>query len=455
MAGVPDRGSIWSEQVERLRTAAATEPGRLRIIGAALALLIAAFGAVTAWQTSERADAAEQVVQHSQPLSADAADIYRLLADANTSESSGFLAGGQEPQEIRDTYARDIATAADKLTKAAANAQADPKSAEAIAELNRLLPRYTGYVERARANNRSGLPLGAAYLRLANDLMQKQMLVQAQRLYQNENERLHADYDDATTYPWVAISVGTVTLGALVWAQRRTYQRTNRVFNTGLLAATAATAVMMLWLVVGHTMARVGLNDSYDHGVRSLNVLDDARNAALRARSNENLTLISRGADTVKVGKKKLDKYDHEFNKEMAALGGTDGTGGLLGRAAALADDAAGRAPVVDAVAQVKVWKARHKAARASDDKGNYADALSKIVGVPDRPSAGNTSGAAFKKVDDALGRALTRERAEFTRSAKDGQGALWGLPMGAAALAVLGAVATLGGIGSRLSEYR
>jgi CHASE3 domain sensor protein len=455
-SGAPARRPAWAEGVERLRAGAGTEPGRLRIIGAVLALLIIAFGAVTSWQTTERAGAAAQVLHHSQPLSADAADIYRSLADANTTESSGFLAGGQEPTEVRDTYANDIATAADKLAKAASNTQDDPESAKVIAVLNQLLPRYTGYIERARANNRNGLPLGAAYLRLANDLMQKQMLVQAQKLYENENGQLHADYDDATPYPWVAIGLGAGARGALVWAQRRTYRQTNRVFNSGLLAATAATAVALLWLVVGHTVARIGLNDSYQHGVRSLTVLDDARIASLQARSNENLTLVNRGAETVKdENGTMVDAYDYEFNKEMSALGGSDGSGGLLGRAAALADDAAGQQPVAGAVANVKVWKSRHSAARDEDNQGYYAEALSKIIGAPGKPPTGDTTGDAFNKVDDALGRALDQERAEFRASAEDGRAAMEGLPVGAAVLAVLGSAGAVLGIGRRLSEYR
>ena len=65
-----------------------------------------AFGAVTAWQISDRAAAADDVVSHSQPLSADAADIYRSLADADTAAASGFLAGGQEPARVRERYER-------------------------------------------------------------------------------------------------------------------------------------------------------------------------------------------------------------------------------------------------------------------------------------------------------------------------------------------------------------
>src|SRR4051794_21543226 len=80
----PARRTAWAEGVDRLRTAATTEPGRLRLIGAVLALLVVAFGAVTAWQMTERSSAADDVLHSSQPLSAGAADIYRSLADANT-----------------------------------------------------------------------------------------------------------------------------------------------------------------------------------------------------------------------------------------------------------------------------------------------------------------------------------------------------------------------------------
>ncbi len=83
------RRTAFAEGFDQLRAAATTEPGRLRIIGALLAALVVAFGAVTAWQMTDRSSAADDVVNRSQPLSSDAADIYRSLADANTAAASG------------------------------------------------------------------------------------------------------------------------------------------------------------------------------------------------------------------------------------------------------------------------------------------------------------------------------------------------------------------------------
>ncbi|MEU5581367.1 hypothetical protein ABZ791_13425 [Streptomyces huasconensis] len=446
------RRTAWAEGTDRLRAAATTEPGRLRIIGAVLALLVVAFGAVTAWQMTERSTAADDVLRRSQPLSADAAAIYRSLADANTAASSGFLAGGQEPAAVRQRYERDIERAAQKLATAASAAGSDSSSAAAVRRLNQLLPQYTGLIERARANNRQGLPLGGAYLRYANATMQTQMLPAAEKLYKAENARLSSDYGDAKPYPWFAMALGVLALGALAWAQRRNYRRTNRVFNHGLLAATAATTVVLLWLVVGHTVARSGLDDSYDHGVRSLNVLNDARISSLKARGDENLTLVNRGAETTEVKGEPQDKFDVSYRAQMKRLG--DGDSGLLGQAAALAKDTPGEGPVRTAVKNVGVWQDRHKEARSSDDSGDYQGALDKVIGSKDGQGAEPT-GECFDNVDAALDRALRHEQSEFKQAAEDGRGAMTGLSAGAAVLAVLGAAAAVLGIGRRLSEYR
>nr|WP_097257452.1 hypothetical protein [Streptomyces sp. Ag109_G2-15] len=437
------RRTAFAEGVERVRAAATTEPGRLRIIGAVLALLVVAFGAVTAWQTSERAAAADDVLHRSQPLSAGAAGIYRSLADANTAASSGFLAGGQETADSRDRYEKDIRAAAEGLVTAAANAEPGSPSEATVAKLNQLLPEYKGLIERARTYNRQGYPVGGAYLRYANEKMQKEMLPAAEDLYTKENQRLDADYGDATPYPWAAIALGVLALTALGWAQHRTYRRTNRVLNHGLVAATAATGVVLLWLVVGHTVARSGLDGSYDHGIRSLKVLHDARIASLKARGNENLSLVARGAETVTVGEQTYDAYYYDFDKDMTVLGKG------LTEADRLADDQAGTKPVKAAEGNMAVWKKRHTSARTEDENGNYQQALDMVIGGK------GATGECFDSVDSNLARAIDHEQTEFQQAAGDGLDAMTGLSVGAAVLAVLGAAGAVAGIGRRLSEYR
>ncbi|MCC9704171.1 hypothetical protein E4N62_02150 [Streptomyces sp. MNU76] len=453
--GGPPRRTAFAEGVDQLRAAATTEPGRLRIIGAVLALLVVAFGSVTAWQMNDRAAAADDVLHGSQPLSSAAAEIYSSLAAANTAASSGFLAGGQETAESREVYEREMGNAARNLAFAATASESGSDSEQRIAKLNALLPEYKGLVERARANNRLGYPLGGAYLRYANDKMQN-MLGEAQSIYDNENERLRDDYADATAYPWAALGLGALAIGGLVWAQRRNYRRTNRVLNHGLVAATAASTVVLLWLAGGHTLARAGLNDSYEHGVRSLTVLNDARIASLTARGNENLTLISRGAQSIKITvdgeETSVDEFDHNFKKEMRNLEDR------LAAAERLADDSGGAKPVRAAGLAMEEWKARHGKARDADDRGDYQCARDQVIGgkaTDDCPDGDRPTGQCFDQVDTNLGLASAYEKDEFETAARSGRAAMLGLPVGAAVLAVLGAAGAVLGIGRRLSEYR
>lgn len=420
---------------------ATTEPGRLQIVGAVLALLVVAFGAVTTLEMSQRASSADDVVSRSQPLSADAADIYRFLADADTTAASGFLAGAQEPVEVQERYRKDVEEAARLLVKASGNTDSASASRDEIATLNRLLPVYTGLIERARANNRQGLPLGGAYLRYANQKMSGEMLPAAERLYAAQTDRLESDAADTRRWPLWSIGAGIVVLGALGWMQRRTYRRTNRVLNLGLLAATAAASVVVLWLAVGHTVARAELRSAMVHGQESLDALNDARINSLKARANENLTLVARGAVLTPDGS--ADQYEADYGSGMSELKAR------LEQAERLADDAGGSAPVARAADGVAQWQVRHREARATDDQGDYDGALEQIIGTR------KSTGQSFQQVDAALEQALAHEQGEFTSAAKDGRGALRGLPAGAAALAVLGAIAVIAGVNRRLSEYR
>lgn len=174
--------------------------------------------------------------------------------------------------------------------------------------------------------------------------------------------------------------------------------------------------------------------------MRSLNVLQDARIASLKARSNENLTLVARGAETTKDGK---DLYDSSFRTDMAALDRS------LAQARGLADDQAGAKPVVAAVGNMTEWNRRHDAARGQDESGEYQKALDGVIG------AKGATGECFDSVDANLAAALAHEEKEFRQAAGDGLAAMGGLPWGAAALAVLAAATALIGIGRRLSEYR
>jgi hypothetical protein len=455
----PGWRGAWGEGTRRLRSAAATEPGKLRIIGAALALLVIVFGAVASWESADRFTAADDVVEHSRPLSEESANIYNYLAGADAAAASGFLAGTQDPPEVLADYWTDIEGASDLVAKAAGDAGSSSRSSADISVLSVGIPRYTGLVERARANNREGKQVGGAYLQYANELMSEKLLPAAERFYTAETQQLGKDNDDARLWPFVSLFVGVLAVGGLLWAQRREYRRTNRVINQGMALATATSVVLLAWLAVGHTVAQVRLGDAKQHSQASLANLNDARIDSFKARTNENLKMVARGAVPSDDAEKDTrddarsprftDRYEREFTTDMADLSET------LEQEKALA----GSKRVDAAITSVAQWKQRHTEAAGLDTAGNYEDALQKIIGTkrttdPSFDQTG-TTGQSFGQVDDDLRLAIVGETTEFKNLADKGRGALEPLEFGAIGLALVGAAGAALGMGRRLSEYR
>nr|WP_313896304.1 hypothetical protein [Streptomyces sp. YIM 98790] len=433
------------EGLDRLRAGARTEPGRLRIIGAVLAGLILLFGAVTAWQTGDRAGGAARVVDDTQPLSADAASIYRSLADADTTAATGFLSGADEPRAVRERYEEDIRAAAVLLGAAATHSGGSPEAREQIRVLSEQLPVYTGLVETARAHNRRGLPLGGAYLRYASTRMQEVLLPAAERLYLLETDRFRSELDDARKWPWAALLTGGAALGVLGWAQVRHLRRTNRVLNPGLVAATAAVAVLLGWLAGAHTLARSQLGTADHEGARSLEVLNEMWIALLQARGDENLILVARGSGSV---------YAENYQERMELIAGPAGDGedaaaGLLSGARGLAEDEAGRGPLDSVGADIAAWRARHDEARRAEAGGDYERAVDLVIGAEE------STGVLFDRVHGSLDEAVGHEQQDFEQAASGGRSALGGLTAGAVVLGLAGAAGAVLGIGRRLSEYR
>ena len=416
-----------------------TPPRRLQTTSVLLALVALLFGALTVWQVSARATAADNVINHSQPLSDDAAKIFRSLADADTTAATGFLQAGQESAAVRQQYAGDIATASQLLTQAAAQSGSDDPGQQWITKLNAQLPTYAGLVETAKADDRQGIPLGGAYLRHASAQMQNQMLDEAQSLYQAETARLGSDYADARSLPWAALGLGVVLLALLVRAQRRLFHRTNRVFNLGMLFATACATLALLWLAVGQSIAASYLADSDSKGAAPLQLLNQAEIEALKCRAAENLNLVARGSTTA---------YETAWDDESKALAGP--TGFLAQAQQMTAGDSGAQSQVSTAVASFHTWQARHDTAHTANQGGDYDTAVNDTIG-----SGSQTIDAAFTSLKGSLDTAAQHEQAQFTSLADSARSATALLAPGAGVLAVLAAAGVVVGVNRRVAEYR
>src|SRR6266851_624530 len=304
---------------------ATTTPGRLRLLLVSLVALSLIWGAVAAWTANQRTSAAGAVVGTGEPLSLDGQRIYRSLSDADATAATAFLSGGLEPLAARHRYLADIAEAASSLESATAVAGQSAAAAD-LARISAGLPVYTGDLETARADNRLGLPLGAAYLREASSLMRGTLLPAAREVSAEANSQLSAARGQATGLPLalVLLAIAALVGYALFRAQRWLFRRTHRVLNPGLVLASVAAVVSLLWLVIALGVARAGLLQARAQGSAPVAALAQADVAALRAHADESLTLIDAGGD---------DSFQADFLAVQHRLG--PGPGMLLTSAVA------------------------------------------------------------------------------------------------------------------------
>jgi hypothetical protein len=408
-----------------------------------------AWGVLAGLTASQHASAAADVVAVSEPLSLDAEQIYTSLSDAGATAASAFLAGGLEPAQARQRYQADITQAAIKIEAASAlvgssaartqlpgqlarkTAAADAAIGDDLAILSGQLPAYADEVGTARADNRLGLPLGAAYLREASTLLRGTLLPAASDIYTRESALLTSSSAQATGLPLVvvAVLVGLVIGYVLVRSSRWLARHTHRVVNYGLLLTALAGLVSLVWLAGAFVLGRGDLLHAQQQGSVPAQAFARAEVAVLQAHADESLTLIDNSGN---------DDYQKDFVTEQKLLG--PGPGTLL--AAVEASTGNG-----DVAAQARDWYQAHAALRALDNSGNHADAVkSALTGSAD---------ATFQRLSDTLTKGITDRQAVFASSARSGRDAFTGLAIGMAVAALVMVAGCAWGLSRRLAEYR
>ncbi|MFL6144142.1 MAG: hypothetical protein ACJ72N_20040 [Labedaea sp.] len=442
-SGVAARRVLGSpiSAVRQVTRSAGTTPGRLTVIAVGLVLLTLLTGLVGAVALRQKQTAIDNLIEHREPLAAAAQQVYRSLSDADATAASAFLAGGIEPDALRQRYQRDIAQAGAALATASSDVGGVPEAQAQVQQLNQQLPVYAALVETARANNRQGFPAGAAYLREASGLMRSKILPAAQALYQIDFERLRAEQADARSFPWTTVALTVLLLAALIATQLYLTRKTNRLINVGLFAATAAVLLGLVWGTVALLVESSGVADGQRNGSDQVEVLVRARIATLKLRADETLTLVARGD---------APQYEQEFAElSKQVSGATDAN--LLVQAKNLAPNQQVADEVQAAIDNTNAYLAAHQKIRESDGQGRYDDAVNATI----KEDAPNSAAAAFAKLDDNLLKALNEGRQEFVNQTLGARNALTGLVPGIAVLALLAAAAITLGIAQRLREYR
>jgi len=421
------------------KLAGTTTPMRLSRLGAVLVAGCLLTAVVSLASGLSRQSATDEGAGRVAALTADAAELYSSLADADAMATSGYVAGGVEPSAVRARYGDDIARASERLVHAAGQLAGDDPARPLVTTVAQRLPMYTGLIETARFYNRQGLPLGQSYLGNASALMRETILPAVEQLRRQQSVLLADDYGRGGALPLAVLLLGAGALIGLLDAGVRERHRTNRVINPGLLAAAGLLVLALLWWAGAMALTDTRLATASRHGTATT-ALDGARAAVLQARSNESLVLVARGGGSVS---------DSGFTTQLNNVLGANGSGGLLATASAAAGPDG--APAIDEVrTEAERWRQAHRQLRELDDGGRYNDAVASAIGTD---PAGSRAG--FERLDAALGRALDAQRAALDAGSHSARDALTGLDAGPAVLALLAAAAAAWGIAVRMREYR
>jgi hypothetical protein len=426
-------------------------PGRLSVLLVVLLLLGLAAGVTAALGVRDRGALIRGVTVRSGVMAVAAQELYRSLSDADATAASAFLSQGQEPAAARERYQADLARATAALTTVAGAAEG--VAAGPIAQITADLPVYTGLVETARAQNRQGLPVGAAYLREASGLMRERILPAAEDLYRAVSTRLAEARADASTFPWIAVSLLVLTALVLGLAQVYLARRTNRVLNPGLVVATVAVVAGALWLSVASVVAARHLEASRRDGSAQVDLLAQARVLTLKARGDEALSLVARGGGAV---------FEQGYADELYRLTGEEAVGtppsaglavsrgGLLGEAMAQATDDATRSQLFGATEAARAWQEAHGRLRSLESEGRYNEAVKVAIGAEPDGSA-----ARFEDLDQGLAAAIEANSRRFDEAANRAGRSLTGLVYGLSLLTALLVLGAAVGMQRRIAEYQ
>ncbi|WP_374947206.1 hypothetical protein [Agreia sp.] len=399
-------------------------PATLQLLLALSVLASLAFG-VAGFQTgsSQARATADASAEAAQLIGIQA--VRNNLVRADAIAANAFLVGGLEPADQRAEYD----TAIDDATRALTTLSADDKAKDTdFAQVNSEVAIYTGLIEQARANNRQGFPVGAAYLSQASALLNDSTLPQLEALVLASADRAAGSFT-ASTVSLVWLLVAVIALVALIWVHLWITRRSHRYLNWPLLIAAVALLVVGVVGVITFTNTTGAAIEARQNSYAKTLAISQAYTSATEAKSLESFTLIKRGSGQT---------LEAEVQTAIAdAQSRLDSSGKNY-----LIDD--------DLSNGFASWVEKHAEIRALDDGGNWEGAVAQAI--DQEPGSAN---AAFDSFSEAAQDDIASSAAA-TKNALDAGGALssllgWILLVFGLAAAVL----SWRGVSLRLKEYR
>lgn len=418
-----------------LRAFLLSTPARLTVVGTLLVVLTLSAGILTSVSVDSRQSTLETLLAETEPLANSAQNLYGAFSVADAAATTAFISGGIEPEAVRDKYTQSVGVASAELVYAAAGlADGDADSRRLLASISTDFTVYTGLIETARAHNRSGHPVGAAYLTEASTLMQTGLLPMAEKLYARQAENVADTQREFVQPPWATIGLLLVALVALVVVQVLMARRTRRTLNVGLILASAAMGVLLVWLLGTGLLSSMDVRRALNGGAEPLHELTTTRILSQQARAEETLKLVRRDS---------AGDYDEAYLDKAERLTFTLDD-------YANSDVDVSQDEVERAIAAWEQWSDSHAEMKAAFDAGEFETAAGITVGPgPDR------STAQFTELDDALTEGILEARNELRSRLSSGSDVLTALGPGALVLSLIAFGGIIIGLWPRLREYQ
>lgn len=411
-------------------------PARLRALLSITVILAILLGVLGAFGVNRRSQAiGDMQASAAQLIDVQSARVTIVRADAIA--SSSYLVGGQEDPVQRAAYDTQVAEASRYLVSVANRVSSS--DAATLTQVSTALNTYVGLVEQARANNRQGFPLGAAYQRQANALVTQgsdaspSIVALLRTVEDSQRQRVNSGLQRAHRAGFWMISFGVILVAALLCGCVFLLRSFNRVVNVPL--AIAAVVVLVVLLVGGSVQGTAvsKADDAVAGPLTQADLIAQGRAAAFDARSQEALTLINRGNGTA-----------NEAKWQFAATT----TRQALSQACARVPDGCGQAPFDE-------YQTAHEALRILDDGGNWDGAVAADLGSGNPALVPGSVVVPFDQFVTESGDQVTSAAASASAALSDARSSLGALRVLVFLVGLVVAALAFVGYDQRIREYR
>lgn len=404
--------------------------------------------------------ALQTIGTHAAPSIIAAEKIRSALADMDASAANDLLASNQaESDAAQKEYEQSRMDAAQALLYAARSitGQRDP-----LEKIQMQLGSYEALIQHARDLHDEKDTRAVDVYAQADSVVENDLLPAGDDLDKANFRRLDDTYVRQGAYSIgsrvLVLLSGIALLGALLWLQSFLTNRTRRILNLPLIAATLVALAFTLWGLTVFGIEERELKTAKQDAFTSIRALCKARAAAYSAAGDESRFLLHssklpEAAEDFQRNVNSLMALPAGAKIEDVALNGLNENSRATGY---LADEIHNitfpgeRELAVAMTAKFAQYVETDGAMRGLEAAGKHAGAIAMRLDA----QSGQVK-SAFAEFDDALGQTLAVNQRAFDTAVNTGFGALSHFEAKAAAASGLILLLVIAGLAPRIAEYR